>query len=168
MNDGGAKDTSGEPVAQEASIEQRLAQAMAELEATQKAVAEAEEELRHASCTVRSRDRAVEVTVGHQGELTELRFLDGKYRNMTAGELAGSVLEAAERARTQMSRQVMETFEPFTRPSDAVPEMTGMDVDWAAIFGPGVQEAAHTAPGGPSRNRLRDEIHEDAEDEHDV
>ncbi|MEU5093235.1 YbaB/EbfC family nucleoid-associated protein [Streptomyces sp. NPDC020996] len=141
---------------------------MAELEATQEAVARAEAELREASCTVRSRDRAVEVTVGHQGELTALRFLDGKYRNMTAGELAGSVLEAAERARTQMARQVMETFEPFTRPSDAVPEMTGVDVDWRAIFGPSVLDDGTERPGHRASDRLRDEIHEDAEDEHDV
>ncbi|GGR86096.1 hypothetical protein GCM10010269_26580 [Streptomyces humidus] len=166
MNDGDGGDTPRETAAA-ASIEQRLARAMAELEATQQAVAEAEAELRHASCTVRSKDRAVEVTVGHQGELTALRFLDGKYRTMSAGDLAAAVLEAADRARTQMSRQVMETFEPFTRPSDAVPEMTGVDVDWAAIFGPGVQEGAHTA-SAPSRNRLRDEIHEDGESEHDV
>ncbi|MCQ9183301.1 YbaB/EbfC family nucleoid-associated protein [Streptomyces sp. IBSBF 2953] len=167
MNDDGGKDAPQEPVTPLGSIEQRLSRAMAELDATQRAVAEAEAELRHATCTVRSKDRAVEVTVGHQGELTALRFLDGKYRTMTAGELAAGVLEAAERARTQMYRQVRETFEPFTRPSGAVPEMTGVDVDWTAIFGPGAEEAEHTAPA-PSRNRLRDEIHEDAEDERDV
>ncbi|MGW1109478.1 YbaB/EbfC family nucleoid-associated protein, partial [Streptomyces sp. NPDC002540] len=132
------------------------------------AVAKAETELRDASFTVRSRDRAVEVTVGHQGELTALRFLDGKYRTMSAGELAGSVLEAAERARTQMSRQVMEMFEPFTRPSGAVPDLTGVDIDWGAIFGPSVLEGSQTEAGHHTRNRLRDEISEDTEDENDV
>ncbi|MFB7469071.1 YbaB/EbfC family nucleoid-associated protein [Streptomyces sp. NPDC056224] len=151
-----------------ASIEERLAQAVAELEATQEAVARAEAELREASFTVRSRDRAVEVTVGHQGELTALRFLEGKYRTMSAGELAASVLEAAERARTQMSQQVMETFQPFTLPSTAVPELTGVDIDWTTIFGPSVLEEPHTAVGHHTRNRLRDEIGEDMEDEHDV
>ncbi|MFD9393351.1 YbaB/EbfC family nucleoid-associated protein [Streptomyces sp. NPDC060000] len=138
---------------------------MAELETVQAAVAKAETELRRASFTVRSRDRAVEVTVGPQGELTALRFLDGKYRTMAAGELAACVLEAAERARTQMSRHVMETFEPFTRPSTGVSELTGVDIDWADIFGPAVLEDPRTAPGRSARNRLRDEINEDTEDE---
>ncbi|MFF4579871.1 YbaB/EbfC family nucleoid-associated protein [Streptomyces sp. NPDC001389] len=170
MNKGNSEDDSRirQPTAPLASIEERLAQARAELEATQKAVARAEAELREASFTVRSRDRAVEATVGHQGELTALRFLEGKYRTMSAGELAASVLEAAERARTQMSRQVMETFQPFTQPSTAVPELTGMDLDWTAIFGPSVLEEPHPAVGHPTRSRLHDEIGEDMEDEHDV
>ncbi|MFK4688181.1 DNA-binding protein YbaB [Streptomyces pristinaespiralis] len=151
-----------------ASIEKKLADAMAELEATQEAVAKAEAELREASFTVRSKDRAVEVTVGHQGELTALRFLEGKYRSMAAGELAASVLDAAERARTQMSRHVMETFQPFTQPSTAVSELTGVDIDWAEIFGPAVLEAPEQAAGRRGSGRLRDEINEDGEDDHDV
>ncbi|MFF3334499.1 YbaB/EbfC family nucleoid-associated protein [Streptomyces sp. NPDC002888] len=138
---------------------------MAELEAVQTAVARAESELRRASVTVRSKDRAVEATVGHQGELTALRFLDGKYRTMAAGELAASVLEATERARTQMSRQVMETFRPFTQPSSSVPELTGVDVDWAEIFGSDVLEEPYPAQARRTRDRLHDEINDDAEDE---
>jgi DNA-binding protein YbaB len=148
-----------------ASVEQRLAEAMAELEATQAGVAKAEAELRNASVTVRSKDRAVEVTVGHQGELTGLRFLEGKYRTMAAAELAGAVLDSVTQARTLMSRRVMETFEPFTRPSTQVPELTGVDIDWGKIFGPAVLEDPHAAPARPNARRLRDEISEDAEDE---
>jgi DNA-binding protein YbaB len=146
------------------SIEQRLAQAMAELEATQTAVAQAEQELSHATCTVRSPDRAVEVTVSSQGDLTALKFLDGKYRTMTASQLAASVLESAQDARAQMARRVMATFEPFTRPSTGVPELTGVDVDWNRIFGPGVLEGPRAAQGRSGAGRLRDEINEDTED----
>ncbi|MFJ6016965.1 YbaB/EbfC family nucleoid-associated protein [Streptomyces sp. NPDC092952] len=145
------------------SVEARLAAAMAELEATEKGVARAEAELRRATRTVRSADRSVEVTVGPQGELTELRFLEQKYRTMSPDDLSGAVLEAFGRARAEMARQVMETFEPFTRPSDAVPELTGVDIDWARIFGPEVlqdpEERARQAAG----RRLRDEIDEDEE-----
>ncbi|MFJ3667472.1 YbaB/EbfC family nucleoid-associated protein [Streptomyces sp. NPDC090106] len=137
---------------------------MAELERVQAAVARAEAELRQASETVRSRDRAVEVTVGHQGELTALRFLEGKYLGMTAGDLAASVLEAAELARTRMSRQVMETFEPFTRPSTGVSELTGVDVDWADIFGPAVTEERSAGPARGGRGGLHDEINDDDPD----
>ncbi|MFE4663698.1 YbaB/EbfC family nucleoid-associated protein [Streptomyces sp. NPDC056716] len=140
-------------------MERRLEQAMAELKATEAAVREAEEELRAAECSVRSRDQVVEVTVGPQGELTDLRFLDDSFRTMSADELADSVLEAAGRARTAMSRHVMETLEPLTRPSGTVPELTGVDVDWAKIFGPEV--LAEPDEDDRPRRRLRDEIGED-------
>jgi DNA-binding protein YbaB len=116
------------------TIEQRLARAMADLETTTAAVAEAEAELSHASCTIRSQDRSVEVTVSAQGDLTDVRFLEGKYRTMPAGQLAASVLEAAQEARAVMARRVMETFEPFTRPHESVPEL------------PGVNRGSSTAP----------------------
>ncbi|MGW2014591.1 YbaB/EbfC family nucleoid-associated protein [Streptomyces sp. NPDC001927] len=151
-------------------MEQRIAQAMAELEAVQKAVAEAEAELSEASVTVRSKDRSVEVTVGPQGELTGLRFLGTAYRTMEAGTLAVAVLDAAGQARSQMARQIKDTFEPLTRPSATVPELHGIDVDWTKIFGPDVLDedgdeaddpaAARRRRGG---RRLRDEIHEDPE-----
>ncbi|NEC89243.1 YbaB/EbfC family nucleoid-associated protein [Streptomyces sp. SID12501] len=146
------------------TIEQRLAQAMADLETTQTAVARAERELADASSTVRSPDRAVEVTVSAQGDLTELKFLDGKHRTMSATQLAASVLEAVQEARAVMARQVMNTFEPFTRPSDAVPELPGVNVDWHKIFGPGVLDGPRAGANRSSSSRLRDEINEDTED----
>lgn len=145
------------------SVEARLATAMAELEATEKGVAKAEAELRQATRTIRSADRSVEVTVGPQGELTALRFLAEKYRTMSPGELSGSVLEAFGRARMEMARHVMQTFEPFTRPSTAVPELTGVDVDWAKIFGPEVLQDPDDLARQGSGHRLRDEIDEDEE-----
>ncbi|MFG2945824.1 YbaB/EbfC family nucleoid-associated protein [Streptomyces adustus] len=150
------------------SYEQRLAQAVAELDATRKAVARAEAELAEASVTVRSKDRAVEVTVGPQGELTGLRFLEDRYRTMAAGQLAASVLQAAAEARGAMARRVMETFEPFTRPSADVPELSGVDIDWTKIFGSALsaEDERDRAPRRASGHRLRDEISEDPEEEH--
>jgi DNA-binding protein YbaB len=145
-------------------MEQRVAKAMAELQAVEAAVARAEEDLRGASHTVRSRDRTVEVTVGPQGELTGLRFLDGRYRSMPAGQLAASVLEAVGQGRAEMAHRVREIFEPLTRPSGVAPEFGGFDVDWDRILGPAYEGAADTG-GRPARDRLRDEIHEDPDDE---
>ncbi|TXC99888.1 YbaB/EbfC family nucleoid-associated protein [Streptomyces sp. ISID311] len=147
------------------TMEQRIAQAMAELEAVQEGVAKAEEDLREATVTVRSRNRAVEVTVGAQGELIGLKFLDGKYRNLAAAELAASVLESASRARTKMARQVMKTLEPFTQPSAEIPELAGVDVDWSRIFGPAALDDPRHKAGYRRGSKLGDEITEDAEDE---
>ncbi|GGW30791.1 hypothetical protein GCM10010381_14100 [Streptomyces xantholiticus] len=146
------------------SIQQRLARAMEELKATEAAVAKAETELRGSSCTVKSRDRSVEVTVDAQGGLVALRFLDGAYRDMGPAELAASVLEAAEHARTTMARQVMQVLGPLTRASQAVPELSGVEVDWLKIFGPGVMAEPDDSAVRPSQRRLRDEINEDGEE----
>lgn len=145
------------------SIEQRLAKAMAELEATEAAVARAESELAHAEETVRSADRAVEVTVTAQGDLAALTFLDDKYRTMPAGQLAASVLEAVQEARARMARHVMSTFEPFTKANPEAPELSGFDVDWNKIFGAGVLDGPKSGRRHGA-GRLRDEISEDPED----
>ncbi|MDH2393680.1 YbaB/EbfC family nucleoid-associated protein [Streptomyces sp. HNM0663] len=145
-------------------MEQRIAKAMAELESVQAAVARAEERLARAFATVRSRDRAVEVTVGAGGELTGLKFLDNKYRSMNAAQLAASVMEAVGRGRAQMAREVMDTFAPLTSPSAEVPELRGVDVDWDRIFGSALSGEAGGRYGRRGGDRLRDEIHEDTDD----
>jgi hypothetical protein len=45
-----------------------------------------------------------------------------------------------------------------------VPELTGVDVDWAKIFGPAVLEDPRGTAGRTNDHRLRDEIDEDAEE----
>ncbi|WP_405389897.1 YbaB/EbfC family nucleoid-associated protein [Streptomyces sp. NBC_01102] len=144
-------------------MEQRVAKAMAELAAVEAAVARAEGDLRDTSLTVRSRDRTVEVTVGPQGELMGLRFLDSRYRNMPGAQLAASVLEAVEQGRAQMAHRVREIFEPLTRPTGVAPEFGGFDVDWDRILGPAYGSAGGVG-GRSSSDRLRDEIHDDSDD----
>jgi DNA-binding protein YbaB len=151
-------------------FEERVAMAMARLQQTQAAVARAEAELRGASTTVRSRDRAVEVTVGPQGELARLRFLDDKYRTMSAGQLAASVLEASQQGRAAMARRVRETFEPLNPSDDRAAGIPGFNTDWDRLFGSlqGDGNAAGRPPRGPRRARpaagsLRDELNEDSE-----
>lgn len=141
------------------SMERKLAEARAELAAVQEAVERAEGELGQASATVRSRDRAVEVTVGAQGELTALKFPDNKYRNMTGPQLAASVMEAVQDGRSQMARRVMEVFEPLTRSSGGPTGIRGIDIDWDRAFGSALDGA--DGLGNGSRSRLHDEIHED-------
>lgn len=148
------------------SMRERLQQAVADLERTQTAVARANEELRSASVTVRSKDRSVEVTVGPQGELTKLRFLDGKHRTMGAEQLAAAVLEAAGQGRSQMARKVLDTFQPLSeQAADDLPQIAGSGIDWERIFGPLESAAADPASAQRSGSPLRDEIHEDPDPE---
>ncbi|MGW0855107.1 YbaB/EbfC family nucleoid-associated protein [Streptomyces sp. NPDC002690] len=147
------------------ALSQRLAETLAELDTVTAGLTDAKEELREATYVVRSRDRVVEATVGSQGQLTDLRFLDNKYRSMSSTELAASVLEAASQARDAMSRHVMRTMQPFTEPRLGMSPMKGFDIDWADIFGPGVLEEPAETPARRGRQSLRDEIHEDGEDQ---
>lgn len=144
-------------------MEDRVAKAMAHLKATEEAVAKAEAELNEASVSARSADRSVRVAVGAKGEMTSLEFLDGKYRSMAASQLSASVLEAANTARAEMARRVVDTLDPITRMSarGSVPEHLG--VDWGSIFGSLLSETS-VENGSTAMSRLRDEIHEDEEE----
>jgi DNA-binding protein YbaB len=149
---------------QSESIKERLAKARADLEKTEKAVARAQEELSTASATVRSRDRTVEVTVNAQGQLSDVKFLDGKYRNMGAAQLSASLIEAARQAQAQMAQTVLNSFQPLSDVVGDMPRIEGMDVNWGKIFGPltaTVERASAQRRG--AGDGLRDEIDEDGE-----
>ncbi|MGY0064654.1 YbaB/EbfC family nucleoid-associated protein [Streptomyces sp. LZ34] len=146
------------------SIKERLAKAMADMERTQQAVAQAKAQLSTASVTVRSRDRAVEATVSAQGQVTDVKFLDGKYRTMGAAQLAASVMEAVTQAQAQMAQTVMDTFRPLSDSVSGAPRLDGVGIEWGEIFAPLADTASRGGTAhGRSSDRLRDEIHEDGD-----
>ncbi|MEU3459427.1 YbaB/EbfC family nucleoid-associated protein [Streptomyces sp. NPDC006733] len=145
------------------SIDNRVAEAMAHLKATEEAVAKAQVELNAASVSARSADRSVRVAVGAKGELTSVEFLDGKYRSMAASQLSAAVLEAANAARAEMARRVIDTLDPLTRLTSRGMAPRRMGVDWGSIFGSLLSETA-VETGPTAMSRLRDEIHEDDEE----
>ncbi|MEU9994531.1 YbaB/EbfC family nucleoid-associated protein [Streptomyces sp. NPDC050848] len=139
---------------------------VAEMEATAAALAEADKELRAATYTGCSKDRSVEVTVGAQGELKQVKFLADRHRSMSSEELGAAVLEAAQRGRAHMAQSVLDAFQPLTQRSAMLgrPDEARAGVDWAKMFQPFEQAVAI---GGTARekrkSRLRDEIVEDPE-----
>jgi DNA-binding protein YbaB len=145
------------------SYAERVHQARAHLEATKAAIARAEQELAANKVKARSRDRAVEVTIGPQGELAGLTFVDNKYLNMTGPQLAASVLEAAERGRQQVTQRVMDTFRPLLAANPDVPGSRDIGIDWDRLFdfGSAFEGGGRAGGGRPSSDGLRDEIHED-------
>ncbi|WP_238697747.1 YbaB/EbfC family nucleoid-associated protein [Streptomyces sp. E5N91] len=145
------------------SLNARLAETFSALESMTADMARARAELSEATRVARSSDRAVEATVGPQGQLLDVRFLDGRYRSMSSTELAASVLEAVSQARDAMARQVVSTMAPFTEPLPGMEGVEGMDIDWAELFGPGVVESGESGMRKGSA-RLRDEIDEDGEE----
>ncbi|WP_318219072.1 YbaB/EbfC family nucleoid-associated protein [Streptomyces sp. SCL15-6] len=93
------------------SLRQQLEQAMSEFTKQRESLDQARQELTELSVTMRSKDRAVEVTVGPQGEPTALRFLNNKHQAMSGQALATSVLEAMAAARQEIADQVAARFE---------------------------------------------------------
>lgn len=146
------------------SIEDQIAEAMANLKATEAAVARAEAEMRTATVTEVSRDHSVEVTVGAQGHLTDLKFLNNKYRTMGAAQLAQTIVETAGRARTQMVHRVMEAFQPVSEVAGAVPGVEGGHFNWEHLIAPLGGGAEAPRGNHTSSDRLRDEITEAADE----
>jgi hypothetical protein len=106
----------------------------------------------------------VEVTVGAQGQLSGLRFLDNRFQSMAGPQLAASILEAAEKARADMAARVMDVFAPLTELSSGYSDVPGAATDWEAIFGQVLGETTGTSrPATADDQRLRDEIDEDDE-----
>jgi DNA-binding protein YbaB len=93
------------------SLQQQLDQAMAEFEQQRQALIQTRETIAAMSVTVRSKDRAVEVTLGSGGEPTSLRFLDNKHKTMSGQALASSVLEAMSVARGELGKRVRAEFD---------------------------------------------------------
>ncbi|MEV5810348.1 YbaB/EbfC family nucleoid-associated protein [Streptomyces parvulus] len=139
-------------------LEKRLAEANAELESMQAAVADAEQQMDAFASTAFSDDGAVEISVGGQGEVTGVKFLDGKYRSMTASQLADAVLSTIQEARSHHSRMVRDLFEPLTGPSSGMSELSGIEVDWDRILGPAADLLPDEVSSRTANDRLRDEI----------
>ncbi|MEU3698882.1 YbaB/EbfC family nucleoid-associated protein [Streptomyces griseoviridis] len=142
-------------------MEDRVARAMAQLKATEEAVARAKEDLSRASVSKHSPDRSVRVSVGPQGEVTSLEFLDGKYKKMSPTDLSSVILQAINAARADMARRVMDVFDPVVRraPGDRS-RSHDSGLDWDEIFGSLISETETPSRPGPM-NRLRDEMYED-------
>jgi DNA-binding protein YbaB len=144
----------------------RVAEARERLESTKAAVARARAELNDASTTVRSKDHSVEVTVGAQGELKRVKFLDEKYRTMEAAQLSAAIVEAAGKGRAVMARRVKETFSEIRRIGQGGSDLPGYTPDWDQIFGSALKAGGRQ--GATRRDRtarkLHDEIVEDGDD----
>ncbi|MGX9890477.1 YbaB/EbfC family nucleoid-associated protein [Streptomyces sp. NPDC002276] len=144
-------------------LERRLAQARAELAATERQVARAEAEMGDLSSPTVSKDGSVEVTVGPRGELSDLRFLGAKFREMSSAELGAAIIEAVEAGRDQARREAARHFRPLDAPGQQVPELAGLDIDWARFVGPSAP-ARNSSARSAARTRLHDEIADDEED----
>lgn len=140
----------------------RVAEARERLASTKAAVARARAELDDASTTARSKDRSVEVTIGAQGELKRVKFLDEKYRTMEATQLSAAIVEAAAKGRAAMADRVRRTYSSI---APARRGGSGFSLDLEQLLGPAPDTDVRrdSRPGRPAAT-LHDEIVEDDRD----
>ncbi|MFG2887384.1 YbaB/EbfC family nucleoid-associated protein [Streptomyces sp. NPDC048297] len=149
-------------------LEERLAMAIADLEASERAAAQAQERILQVSVSATSRDGAVKVTVSGTGEVTGVSFLANRYRQMAAPQLAASLMEAMGQARAKASRDVAEVVKPLTQTVNQLqndmnvaapdtPSIPGSEADWGALIGRFLGPAAPPEPerGGTNGGRRK-------------
>ncbi|MFE3904967.1 YbaB/EbfC family nucleoid-associated protein [Streptomyces sp. NPDC059153] len=83
----------------------RLQEALAAFARKHEALLKAELELQTTSVTARSRDGAVEATVGGDGETSGVRFPNNMFQAMSGQALADSFMEALARARSEVANR---------------------------------------------------------------
>ncbi|MFJ2592317.1 YbaB/EbfC family nucleoid-associated protein [Streptomyces erythrochromogenes] len=119
-------------------LEERLAEALAEFEETRGRLDAAAAQAAAISVTVTAKDRAVEATVGAQGELTGLRFPTSRYRTMAPAELANVVMTTISSARAKAASQLLDIYRPFGPIPGLSADAPGGfgPVDWEDLFAP--------------------------------
>ncbi|EYT81991.1 hypothetical protein CF54_15980 [Streptomyces sp. Tu 6176] len=93
------------------SLKEQQQQAIEEFKKMRQALIDARNQVRTLSATARSRDGAVEVTVGTDGSPSGLRFPNNKFKEMTGQALAASVLEAMAASRAQVASRATAIIE---------------------------------------------------------
>jgi DNA-binding protein YbaB len=81
--------------------EELAGQALAAYQKRLDDLAESRRKLAEVSATVVAPRQVVSVTIGGQGEITDVKFPTGAYKNMTPAELAEVILKTAKDAREQ-------------------------------------------------------------------
>ncbi|MEV5777404.1 YbaB/EbfC family nucleoid-associated protein [Streptomyces antimycoticus] len=126
----------------ETSPGSRLEKVLADFAEQYGAWSRAREQLRALSVTARSRDGVVEVTVGAGGRVTRIRFVDNRFRDLTAPQLGDSVLAALTTARVEVAAR-------------AVAVMTAADFRLPPAPGPVLRDTTGARPQGPLWGRSR-------------
>lgn len=115
-------------------LQNRLEQAMAEFEEHKAKVAGFEAQMAEASTTVRSKNRALSVTVNAQGEPTEVKFLSGAYRTMAPAELGTLIVEQVRAAQNEARRKAASLFAELLPGGMPVLDMLTGPVDFDAAM----------------------------------
>ena len=92
-------------------LQQRVEQAMAELDAHQTRLNDLQQHMADAATTIAPKNRRISVTVDGQGELVEVKFPSNVHRTMPAAELGRLIVDTVNEAREEARRKMTGLFE---------------------------------------------------------
>ena len=109
-----------------APLEQQLDEAMAHYRDQRASALDYQRRLGEVAATATSPRRVVSVTVGGQGQVTDLSFPTGAYKRMAPAELSAAILATIDEARESALDQAAELLAPMLPPGlDARQVMRG-------------------------------------------
>ena len=107
--------------------------------------------LRSLTSTVTSPDGSLTVTVGSQGDLTELKFNNEKYRDQRPKELAAAIQDTLLKARDEMANQVRDVMPPSPFANASFDDLRNPDFDWSTLLPEDVSVTTSSKPASPRR-----------------
>jgi hypothetical protein len=127
-----------------------LDQAMAEYGRQREQSGELYRQLNSVTETAVAARQVVRVTVGRQGEVTELTFPNAAYKNMTGVELSAVILKTIAQAHAQMRARAAELLAPSLPPGVSATDLMSGNVDLEALLPavPRFADIVDEVPGG--------------------
>jgi DNA-binding protein YbaB len=132
----------------EVPFETTMQQLLDEFHQQREAMLAAQRKLRSVSGTATAPKRAVKVTVGCQGEITELSFPTQAYRTMAPAELAAAVTETIATARAKAMHAMSELMAPLLPAGVSARDAAAGKVDLASFVPDGLPRSLDELLGG--------------------
>lgn len=134
------------------------------VEQEQAKLAEFQRKIAETSTVVDSPKKMLTVTLDGNGELQDLRFNTTGYRSMAPAELAATITETLQKARSQSLQTMQAHMDDAGMPGNVgVRDLTSADTDFSAVLGkimePSMELMRRTgdAPGRPQQHHHPDE-----------
>lgn len=112
----------------------QLQQLVAEYQQAREQMRSIQDKMRSTSATVKSDKGMLTITVGPQGDITELKFNNRDYRTMAPPELAKVVTDTLARAKAAVHEQMREVMTPFMPSGTSFDDLRSGKYDWASIL----------------------------------
>ncbi|HUQ54865.1 YbaB/EbfC family nucleoid-associated protein [Lentzea sp.] len=124
------------------SLEEQFEQTREEFRRKREDLRDVQAKMAGISVSVTAPRRVVEVTVGRNGDVTDVSFPSGAYKSMVPSELAKVVLETVRNAQEKAREELAQLMEPMMPAGFAVRDLLAGKADLDAMLpddaGPGM------------------------------
>jgi DNA-binding protein YbaB len=117
-----------------APYDQQIEQTLAKYREQRAGLGELQRRLSAISYSATSPRQVVSVTVGHQGEVTELKFPSGAYKRMAPAELAAVILSTIGEARSKALDEAASLLSPILPPGVVAKDLVAGKADLQAMM----------------------------------